>query len=127
MQMTADGRGIAVEGLCQQLQRNGSLQGFGIDIVGQGFIDCEGTFAKLLTIRVTDSGIQMKSLGTGRLRTDLRHHTPPHIWDCMPVAVLLLSAHIGQRVLGAQRLPYNNKSKICARYEQEAWARHDKA
>src|SRR2546422_10759187 len=75
--MTADGCRTALDGLCQQLQRNGSLQGFGIDVVGQGGIDCEGTFAKLLTIGVTDGGIQMKSLGTGRLRTELLHDTLP--------------------------------------------------
>ena len=65
MQMAADGGGMAVDGLCQQLQRNGSPQGFGIDVVGQGFINCEGTFTKLLTMGVTDSGIQKKSLRTG--------------------------------------------------------------
>src|SRR5215471_7415296 len=94
---------MTVDGLGQQLQRHCSLQSFGIDIVSQGFIDCEGTFAKVLTIGVTDSGIQTKSLGTGRLRTDLLHDTTPHLWGCMPVAVLLLSAYVGQWVLGARQ------------------------
>src|SRR5215471_21603441 len=102
--MTANGSGMAVESLCQQLQRNGSSQGFGIDIVGQGFIDCKSTFAKLLTIGITERGIQMESLGAGRLCTDLLHDPPPHLWT-------------------ACRL---QSSKICANNRQSVSARHGK-
>src|SRR2546425_6238451 len=129
MQMTADGCRTAVDGLCQQLQRNGSSQGFGIDVVGQGFIDCEGTFAELLTIGVTDGGIQMKSLGTGRLRTELLHDTLPS--SLMGLHASRCAPPVCPRWAAGPRSPTTCslilKSKICARYEQGASARHDRA